>query len=79
MYCHKLQIIRSIYVEIIMIYLSQIEMRLIGTKGYNRVFPRFFLSTLGRAHGNNMKHLHTLWGMAETSFRYPCKGYLKSS
>ena len=60
-------------------YLSQIEMRLLGTKGYNRVFPRFFLSTLGRAHGNNMKYLNTLWGIAETSFRYPCKGFLKSS
>ena len=60
-------------------YLSQIEMRLLGTKGYNRVFPMFFLPTLGRARGNNMKYPNTLWGMAETSFGYPCKGYPKSS
>ena len=34
---------------------------------------------LGRARGNNMKYPNTLWGMAETSFGYPSKGYPKSS
>ena len=77
LYRHKLWIKRSIYVEIILI--TYHKMRLLGTKGYNRVFPIFFLSTLGRARGNNMKYPNTLWGMAETSFGYPCKGYPKSS
>ena len=75
--CHKLWIKRSIHVEIILI--TYHKLRLLGTKGYNRVFPMFFLSTLGRARGNNMKYPNTLWGMAEMSFRYPCKGCLKSS
>ena len=75
--CHKLWIKRSIYVEIILI--TYHKLRLLGTKGYNRVFPIFFLSTLGRARGNNMKYPNTLWGMAETSFGYPSKGYPKSS
>ena len=75
--CHSLWIKRSIHVEIILI--TYHKLRLLGTKGYNWVFPMFFLSTLGRARGNNMKYPNTLWGMAETSFGYPCKGYPKSS
>ena len=77
LYRHILWFKRSIYVEIILI--TYHKMRLLGTKGYNRVFPMFFLSTLGRARGNNMKYPNTLWGMAETSFGYPSKGYPKSS
>ena len=37
------------------------------------------LSTLGRACDNNMKYPNTLWGLIETSFGYPSKGYPKSS
>ena len=54
---------------------------LIATDRYDGLRCNEFnlLSMLGRARGNNMKYPNTLWGMAETSFGYPSKGYPKSS
>ena len=74
--CHKLWIKKSIIIKVVFQHLS-----LIATVRYDGLHWNEFnlLSMLGRARDNNMKYPNTLWGMVETSFGYPSKGYPKSS
>ena len=74
--CHILWIKRSIHIRISFDYLT-----LIVTARYDGLLSNEInlLSTLGRACDNNMKYPNTLWGLIETSFGYPSKGYPKSS